>query len=136
MQTVGVFFFGSSALQTTLGTEPLSEPDGTRSRPPPNRPCVCVRHIGEWDGGNRSLSRPNSHVITTGTVSPSTPSLPHILLQMRLFTPVTPRRPGIQFNACFHTNLLPVTSRRQDGGFGEALMSETGGHFSSFLKKK
>lgn len=79
---------------------------------PPN--WLCLKHISGLDCGNWGLSRPNSHVITTGTVFQSPPKM-HIILPSwfkHVFPLVTPCRPGIQFNGCIHTDLLPVMRGR------------------------
>lgn len=104
----------------TLGTVFYSKVDSSHSyfiviSHPPNG--LCLKHISDLDCGNRGLSKPNSHVITTGTVSSSPPKM-HIILPSwfkRVFPLVTPCRPGIQFNGCFHTNLLPVMRGRREG---------------------
>lgn len=85
---------------------------------PPN--WLCLKHISGLDCGNWGLSTPNSHVITTGSVFPSPPKMHIILLSWfkHFFPLVTPCRPGIQFNGCIHTNLLPMMSG-EEGGRGE-----------------
>lgn len=65
-----------SCKQVTLGTVFHSKLDSPHSyfiviSHPPN--WLCLKHISGLDCGNWGLSRPNSHVITTGAVSPLPP---------------------------------------------------------------
>lgn len=85
---------------------------------PPN--WLCLKHISGLDCGNWGLSTLNSHVITTGTVFPVTPKMHIILLPWfkHVVPLVIPCRPGIQFNGCIHTNLLPVMGRDEVGRVG------------------
>lgn len=69
-----IFFLVSK--QITLGTIFHSKLDSSHNyfiviNHPPN--WLCLKHISGLDCGNWGLSRPNSHVITTGTVFPSPP---------------------------------------------------------------
>lgn len=76
----------SRSLQARSGRIFQSKLDGSCCVIVISRPLnwLCLKHISGSDCGNWGLSRPNSHVIPTGTVSLQNAHHPPFLVQMHL----------------------------------------------------